>query len=243
MPSTTPSPQGGANPRTAQRSPHPTKTPHRERQAARGSDDPAPQRPTARGSDDPAPQRPCKPGHWHNKQGKGKGRPWADLSDGDEWDDILSTDAAPSFAPHPAQHPAPHPAPQPANMDVGWAAYFAYQKGVEKGKAQHPAYAPHWSPQGWACPPPAPPRDPSPHRPAPLRSSKHVHSEVRWIKAKDGSKRPVFQSHTGRICCAVECGNPFCRYDRLPCNKPLHSPPSDDVHVVHRCSKCKELGA
>ena len=51
-------------------------TPHRERQAARGSDDPAPQRPTARGSDDPAQQRPCKPGHWHNKQGKGKGRIW-----------------------------------------------------------------------------------------------------------------------------------------------------------------------
>ena len=205
------------------------------------------QRTAARGSDDAAPHRPLKPGHWHNKQGKGKGRPWADFSDGDEWEEIPSADAAPSSAPYHAPRPAPHPAPQPAlqpapqpNMDVGWAAYFAYQKGIEKGKAQNPAYAPPWTPQGWASPPP-PPQDE--HRPAPLRASKHVHSEVRWIKAKDGSKRPIFKSHTGKICCAIECGNPFCRYDRQPCNKPLHSPASDDVHVLHRCSKCKELEA
>ena len=219
-------------------------TPHRERQAARGSGDPAPQRTATPSPADAAQQRPCKPGHWHNKQGKGKGPVWADVSHGDEWEEIPSADAAPSSAPQaqrPAQHPAPQPAQQP-NMDVGWAAYFAYQKGVEKGKAQNPAYAPPpWSPQGWACPPPPPPYEE--HRPAPLRPSKHVHSEVRWIKARDGSKRPVFQSHTGKICCAIECGNPFCRYDRLPCNKPLHSPAADDVHVIHRCSKCKELEA
>ena len=224
-------------------------TPHRERQAARGSADPALHRQDARGSDDPAPHR-QKPGHWHNKQGKGKGRPWADISDADEWDDIPASDAAPSSAPpaqHPAQHPAPHPAQQPGNLDVGWAAFYAYEKGLAKGKAQQ---AQHWAPpppfpgatpQGWAYPPPAPPRDQSPHRPAPLRASRHVHSEVRWIKARDGSKRPVFQSHTGKICCAIECGNPSCRFDRLPCNKPLHSPASDDVHILHRCSKCKEL--
>ena len=96
-------------------------------------------------------------------------------------------------------------------------------------------------PRAGPAPPPPPPQDE--HRPAPLRASKHVHSEVRWIKAKDGSKRPIFKSHTGKICCAIECGNPFCRYDRQPCNKPLHSPASDDVHVLHRCSKCKELEA
>ena len=244
-------------------------TPHRERPAsrgpagpaphrpeARGSADPAPHRREAQGSDDPAPQR-QKPGHWTNKQGKGKGRLWADLSDADEWDDIPASDAAPSSAPpaqHPAPHPAPHqaqhpaqqPAPQPGNLDVGWAAFYAYEKGLAKGKAQQ---AQHWAPpspfpgatpQGWAYPPPAPPRDPSPHRPATLRASRHVHSEVRWIKARDGSRRPVFQSHTGKICCAIECGSQNCPFDRLPCNKPLHSPPSEDVHILHRCSKCKE---
>ncbi|OLP74986.1 hypothetical protein AK812_SmicGene45304 [Symbiodinium microadriaticum] len=158
----------------------------------------SPHRQEARGSDDPAPHR-QKPGHWTNKQGKGKGRPWADISDADEWDDIPASDAAPSSAP-PAQGPAPHPAPRPAqqpaqhpaqqpgNLDVGWAAFYAYEKGLAKGKAQQ---AQHWAPpspfpgatpQGWAYPPPAPPRDPSPHRPATLRASRHVHSEVRWIK-------------------------------------------------------------
>ena len=110
-------------------------------------------------------------------------------------------------------------------------------------RARHSKHStgPHLPPLGWAYPPPAPPRDPSPHRPATLRASRHVHSEVRWIKARDGSRRPVFQSHTGKICCAIECGNPSCRFERLPCNKPLHSPASDDVHILHRCSKCKEL--
>ncbi|CAE7226836.1 unnamed protein product, partial [Symbiodinium microadriaticum] len=116
------------------------------------------------------PPKPALHSHWHNKQGKGKNRPWADVSDGDEWDDIPSSDAAPSSAPRPAPNPAPHPAPRPAqqpNMDVGWAAYFAYQKGVEKGKAQNPAYAPPWAfRDGPAHPRPLLTRSIAPHRSA-----------------------------------------------------------------------------
>ncbi|CAE7397758.1 unnamed protein product, partial [Symbiodinium sp. KB8] len=133
---------------------------------------------------------------------KARGRAASGLSDGDEWDDIPSSDAAPSSAPHPAPHPTPQPAPQ-SNMDVGWAAYFAYQKGVEKGKAQHPAYAPQWSPQGWAYPPPAPPRDPSPHRPAPFRASKHVHSEVKFA-ARSNAATPFAATTVCHAICTAE---------------------------------------
>ena len=151
--------------------------------------------------------------------------------------------------PPPAPHRIPHPTPHrnqhrtqhssPTWMLVGLPISHI-RRGSRRAKPRTPHMHRLGPPRDGPAHPPPPQEE---HRPAQLRPSKHVHSEVRWIKARDGSKRPVFQSHTGRICCAIECGNPFCRFDRLPCNKPLHSPASEDVHVVHRCSKCKELEA
>ena len=60
------------------------------------------------------------------------------------------------------------------------------------------------------------------------------------IRARDGSERPIFLAHTGKVCCAVACQKEDCRSDFLPCMKPLRMPYDSDVGSVHRCSKRHE---
>ena len=96
-----------------------------------------------------------------------------DISDADEWDEIRSSDAAPSSAPpaqHPAPHPAPHPAQQPGNLDLGWAAF--YKASPRQGPARPSKHSTGPHPPPFPGPPPRDgPTRPQPPPPGPLPAS------------------------------------------------------------------------
>ena len=86
MPCTATSPQGGAYPPHRQRTPRPPGAPPHATAPRTVNAKPPAAPATLHRNAQPrlallmaAQQRPCKPGHWHNKQGKGKGPVWADV--------------------------------------------------------------------------------------------------------------------------------------------------------------------
>ena len=74
-------------------------------------------------------------------------------------------------------------------------------------------------------------------------ASGKIRTELRWVQCTDGVQRPMFQHPaTRKPCCAQPCDMVDCPYGHPPCQKPLRSPPEQDLHETHRCSKCKEAG-
>ncbi|CAE7262101.1 unnamed protein product [Symbiodinium microadriaticum] len=72
-------------------------------------------------------------------------------------------------------------------------------------------------------------------------ASGKIRTELRWVQCTDGVQRPMFQHPaTRKPCCAQPCDMVDCPYGHPPCQKPLRSPPEQDLHETHRCSKCKE---
>ncbi|CAE7268325.1 unnamed protein product, partial [Symbiodinium microadriaticum] len=73
-------------------------------------------------------------------------------------------------------------------------------------------------------------------------ASGKIRTELRWVQCTDGVQRPMFQHPaTRKPCCAQPCDMVDCPYGHPPCQKPLRSPPEQDLHETHRCSKCKEV--
>ena len=125
-----------------------------------------------------------------------------------------------------------------------WGGRPAGQWDNDWGHAQPAGYAQAPAPPSQATAPQFWPM-PKPRHDQPdgaFTPSECIRTETRYVWAKDGTIRPVFRHSNGNVCCGIACQISSCDYGRPPCGKRVHDPLKEDVHEVHRCSKCKEAG-